>query len=296
MAKKQKQIGYLRWRDRLSEITPNDMRIGEDILLISGKNYQDLKSGAFRVDVATAIIYLRGSVRIRVNMREFLAEAPCLVVIPPDIIVECLDVSENAITRVIVMSKAFLDNILATQNNNPTSLYKHIVDNPVIGLTGEEEALTSFYLMLKKLIRDSHSPWRLEAARHLTLALFYAYSASKHNATIEPVAKGRKDEICEAFIELLRANYMREREVRFYADRLCISPKYLSRVVKESSGRQPSEWIDDYVITESKALLSSTTLSVQQISDRLNFPSQSLFGKYFKRATGLSPRDYRKGV
>lgn len=296
MAKKQKQIGYLRWRDRLSEITPNDMRIGEDILLISGKNHQDLKSGAFRVDVATAIIYLRGSVRIRVNMREFLAEAPCLVVIPPDIIVECLDVSENAITRVIVMSKAFLDNILATQNNNPTSLYKHIVDNPVIGLTGEEEALTSFYLMLKKLIRDSHSPWRLEAARHLTLALFYAYSASKHNTTIEPVAKGRKDEICEAFIELLRANYMREREVRFYADRLCISPKYLSRVVKESSGRQPSEWIDDYVITESKALLSSTTLSVQQISDRLNFPSQSLFGKYFKRATGLSPRDYRKGV
>jgi AraC-like DNA-binding protein len=54
------------------------------------------------------------------------------------------------------------------------------------------------------------------------------------------------------------------------------------------------KWIDDYVIWETKALLKSTNMTVQQISDELNFPSQSFFGKYFKRLVGLSPLEYRK--
>ena len=72
----QQKIPYLEWRDRLSEITSNDMRIGNDLLLISGKTAYDMKHGAFRTDVTTAIIYLQGSVRFRVNMREFRAQAP----------------------------------------------------------------------------------------------------------------------------------------------------------------------------------------------------------------------------
>lgn len=289
----QQKIPYLEWRDRLSEITSNDMRIGNDLLLISGKTAYDMKHGAFRTDVTTALIYLQGSVRFRVNMREFRAQAPCMVLMPADAIIECLEVSADAITRIIVMSRTFSDNIFSAQNNI-LPLYKHVVDNPVIDLRGEEEALTTFYMMLKNLIRNSQSPWRLEAARHLTLALFYAYSGTKHGAA--PASnKERKDEIYSKFIDLLQKHYKQEREIGFYADRLFISPKYLSRMVKEASGRLATEWIEDYVITESKALLSSTTLSIQQISNELNFPSQSLFGKYFKRITGFSPRDYRKG-
>ena len=289
----QQKIPYMEWRDRLSEITSNDMRIGKDLLLISGKTANDMKHGAFRTDVTTAIVYLQGSVHFRVNMREFKAEAPCMVLMPADAIIECLEVSDNAITRIIVMSRTFSDNMFSAQNNI-LPLYKHIVDNPVIDLRGEEDALTTFYMMLKNLIRNSQSPWRLEAARHLTLALFYAYSGGKHGAA--PTSnKERKDEIYTHFIELLQKHYKQEREIGFYADKLCISPKYLSRMVKEASGRLATEWIEDYVITESKALLSSTSLSIQQISNTLNFPSQSLFGKYFKRITGVTPRNYRKG-
>ena len=167
----QQKIPYLEWQDRLSEITSNDMRIGKDLLLISGKTANDMKHGAFRTDVTTAIVYLQGSVHFRVNMREFKAEAPCMVLMPADAIIECLEVSDNAITRIIVMSRTFSDNIFSAQNNI-LPLYKHIVDNPVIDLRGEEDALTTFYMMLKNLIRNSQSPWRLEAARHLTLALF----------------------------------------------------------------------------------------------------------------------------
>ena len=73
-----------------------------------------------------------------------------------------------------------------------------------------------------------------------------------------------------------------------------MSAGYLSTVIKNVSGKTAAEWIDDYVILEAKSLLKSTNLTIQQISDGLNFPSQSFFGKYFKRQTGISPKEYKK--
>jgi AraC-like DNA-binding protein len=80
----------------------------------------------------------------------------------------------------------------------------------------------------------------------------------------------------------------------FYADRMCFTPKYLSKVIKENSGKSANSWIDDYVILEAKAMLKSTNMTVQQINDELNFPSQSFFGKYFKRIVGVSPKEYKR--
>ena len=88
-------------------------------------------------------------------------------------------------------------------------------------------------------------------------------------------------------------NYKQSRDVAFYADRLCITSKHLSQVVKEVSGKSALDIIEEYVITECKALLLSTTMTIQQISDSLNFTTQSVFGKYFKRVTGISPSEYR---
>ena len=73
-----------------------------------------------------------------------------------------------------------------------------------------------------------------------------------------------------------------------------MTPKYLSLLVKNVSNRTAGEWIDNYVVLEAKALLSSSTLSIQEISDRLNFANQSFFGKYFKQHVGISPTEYRK--
>jgi AraC-like DNA-binding protein len=79
-----------------------------------------------------------------------------------------------------------------------------------------------------------------------------------------------------------------------YADQLYLTPKYFSKVIKDNSGASASEWIDNYVILEAKALLKSTNMTILQISDELNFPSQSFFGKYFKRVVGVSPKEYRE--
>ncbi|MDY6114332.1 MAG: helix-turn-helix domain-containing protein, partial [Alloprevotella sp.] len=76
-------------------------------------------------------------------------------------------------------------------------------------------------------------------------------------------------------------------------DRLCLTPKYLSEVVKAVSGQTAGQWITTFVVSEAKRLLSDTSLSIKEIAQALHFTSQSFLGKYFKNATGLSPSDYR---
>ena len=95
-------------------------------------------------------------------------------------------------------------------------------------------------------------------------------------------------------MRVVMENYKQERSVSFYADKLCVTAKYLSLVVKNVSGKSAGDWIDEYVILEAKALLKSSNMTIQEIADVLNFANQSFFGKYFKHHTGVSPKEYRK--
>jgi len=85
-----------------------------------------------------------------------------------------------------------------------------------------------------------------------------------------------------------------ERNVAFYADHLFLTPKHVSKVILEVSGKTPTQWIDEYVVLEAKSLLKYSNLTIQEIADYLNFSTQSVFGKYFKHKTGLSPREYKE--
>lgn len=290
----EQKIDYLQWRNHLSDFTSANMRIGTDIMLIR-EGFDDLKDRPFKADVTTCIIYLQGSVRFRLNMKEFHAQAPCFVILPCDTIIETIYTSEDAISRIVVMSREFTDSLFSAQQRT-FHLLMDVIANPVINLATEETAIISYYSMLKNLVCRSNTPYRLEAARHLTLALFYSFTSLKHSNNPTAGKRDRKDEIYDQFIELLQQNYKRERELSFYADRMCITTKYLSKAVKDATGRSASDWIEEYVVTESKALLYSTNQTIQQIATELHFESQSLFGKYFKRVTGISPRQYRSGI
>ena len=96
------------------------------------------------------------------------------------------------------------------------------------------------------------------------------------------------------FLNVLQNNFRSERTIDFYAKSLCLSSKHLSKVVKQVSGRTVHDWVDDYVITEAKALLRSTDLTVTQVADALGFASQPLFTKFFRRVAGVNPSDVRK--
>lgn len=103
----------------------------------------------------------------------------------------------------------------------------------------------------------------------------------------------RKEQIFHDFLSLLEKHYTQERSISYYADRMCLTPKYLSTIIKEVSGKHGMQWIDEYVALEAKALLHDGSLSVKQVSDQLSFPSQSMFGRFFKKMTGYSPKQYK---
>ena len=98
------------------------------------------------------------------------------------------------------------------------------------------------------------------------------------------------------FLTLVRNNYKDERTVEFYADKMNMTQKYMTTLIKKSSGKSAMQWIQEYVILDAKTQLSTSMSPIKQISYDLNFPSQSFFGRYFKRATGMSPLDYRRSV
>ena len=94
----------------------------------------------------------------------------------------------------------------------------------------------------------------------------------------------------DRFFRELATHFRRERSVQFYADRLSLTPKYLSTLIKRTTGRPILRWIHEAVLIEAKMLLRTTDLTVQEISEQLNFSSPSAFVQFFKKQTGKSPK------
>ena len=106
----------------------------------------------------------------------------------------------------------------------------------------------------------------------------------------------RKNTIFQNFIFSLYHNYNKERDVAFYANQQYITPRYFSTIIKEESGKTALEWIIKMVIVNAKQMLEYSNLSIKEIAMKLNFPTQSFFGKYFKNYTDISPKEYRKNM
>lgn len=106
----------------------------------------------------------------------------------------------------------------------------------------------------------------------------------------------RKGQLFKKFIEMVHANCTNQRNVAYYAEQLCISTRYLSAIAREIGSISAKEIIDEFLVLEIKVALQSTNLSLKEIADRYSFPDQSFFGRYFKKHTGASPKEYRARI
>ena len=111
----------------------------------------------------------------------------------------------------------------------------------------------------------------------------------------ESASSARINQIFERFLALVTEYHNTERGMAFYADKLFLTPKYLSKLVKQASGRSAPAWIDSFVILEAKNMLKYSDKTIKEIVYALNFPNQSVFYKFFKAHTGMTPSEYRKG-
>lgn len=156
-----------------------------------------------------------------------------------------------------------------------------------------------FDLFLQWLHNRATSPsnlYRRESVIHLLhifyLELYNAYVFSCREKM--KVVDSHKKELAHRFVRLIMLHYKEQREVSFYANKLCITPKYLTTIVKEVSGKSAKDWITDYIMQEIKGLLKHSTLTIQEITVRTHFSNQSALGRFFRQHTGISPQQYRK--
>lgn len=118
-------------------------------------------------------------------------------------------------------------------------------------------------------------------------------SALEHSSIMETVPR-RTEEVFIGFMRLLSEHFIEHHDIPFYADMLNISPRYLSRVVQQLTGRTVIDYVNQFLVMEATFLLRTSDLSIAQISDRLHFSDQAAFSKFFTRLQGISPKEYRR--
>lgn len=273
----------------------NNHSIDDDFALFDDVKDFPLYSYPERLEAAVMVLCLQGKWQLDINLKKQELSSGSLMFIMPEQILQSLEISSDFSGIFILMSKNFIDNIFPKLKGLLPFIF-YLKDHPCISIDEEDQrCIMDYYtfLLRKALQNDNHC--RKEIVHGLVLALFYdVYNIYKKQMPQVVVHESRKEELFEKFLHLLNSTFRKERNVIYYANKLFLTPKYLSRVVKEVSGKTAGEWIDDFVILEAKALLKSTGKSIQEIAEELHFANQSFFGKYFKHHTELSPKEYRK--
>ncbi|MBP3549757.1 MAG: AraC family transcriptional regulator [Rikenellaceae bacterium] len=251
-----------------------------------------------RMKAFTVILCIDGTENGTVNLKEMSINKGSLLMTFPNNVLKIEAGYPTATVRGIMLSQDFM-RMLQVDVKNSLPLFMRLAYNPLVNLTQEQqEDIERYFDLLENISNNSDLAHRDEIVCGLLTSMFYRISDTYEQRPQvldekERSVRNRREEYFAKFITLLSENFKRERTVGFYAEQMCVTPKYLSLLIKDFSGKSAAEWIDSYVITEAKTLLRYSTMSIQEVAYELNFSSQSFFGKYFKHLTGMSPSEYK---
>ena len=247
-----------------------------------------------KTNKVTQLLVLKGEVSFIIDFNAYNVNAPAMIIFLPDQVIESIEASSDSDMIGMAFAPELTDSL-----NLPISLQEKLSLKSTHFYSLNKEALEAFvscYNQVSNLMMQRDNPYKEEIIRHLFIAHYYGLGYYTHNAQRQTSVMTGQQEICERFISLAAEYFKEHREISFYADKLCITKKYLSALLKQETGLTALEWIEKYVVLYAKSCLSSTTMTIQEISDDLDFSSQSVFGKYFKRIEGMSPIAYRQSL
>ncbi len=270
--------------------------IEDDILLLDKLNEAPIPREPRRMNMIVVALCLKGKAQYTIDTQEQLVRKNDVLIISERHVMDNFMASPDLEGLAIILSARFFRDVI--QNvSDISSLFLFSKNHPVINFTQKEaDVFISYFNLIKQKMTDTDNLFRRDVVRSLMLAMFYDLSNVIYRTRqSSDNRQTRADIIFTKFIHLVEGNYKRERRVGWYAEQLCITPKYLSETVKQVSRLTPNEWIDNYVILEIRVLLKNSTRSIKEIAMEMNFPNQSFLGKFFKERVGMSPSEYRKG-
>ena len=287
--------------------------IGSDFILgeVSGRRVEsnrailDMLKYPVRLD-GYVIFFLKkgdGSFQLGFNLDTYEIHERSLLITAPGNIIRLSAYDENKIADseliFALFSKDFVSNIHVDFDKTLQAAVRFL-ESPCLTLNAEQLDIASDYFTLARKIIHSQMDNKREIISSLLTSITYLAVNLWRNDIAS--AKERQDmsslrvnQTYEQFIALVSQHHNKERGMAFYADKMHITPRYLSKIIKQASGRSGPDWIDSFVVLEAKNLLKYTDKPVKEIVWQLNFPTPSVFNKFFKKHTNLTPSEYRKG-
>lgn len=269
----------------------------------SNKDYLFVKSGnhpyyeePYRAE-SYAIAYIKeGSVRLNAGLTVCDVIAPSVITIGPSVIRYFTQNSDSLKMDVIFFKDSFLqekfaDLFLLFKYNFFGNIGPYVL--PMKDLYFSK--INKIYELMH-LTDDGENFHKDELIRNYIFALVYEIDTYYRELSVEASTSITGHPLVTKFRKLLQKHYLQEHKLDFYADHLFLTTKSLSAAIKKHTGRSAGKWIDDAIILEAKVLLQNNSLTILQISEMLHFSDQSVFGKFFKANTEMSPIEYRKKI
>ena len=231
-----------------------------------------------------------GSIKGRINQIDVHLQPNSCALYLADSLLDKPEVSSDAQFYILGFTTQFAES-LNTQISH--AQLSKVLLNPAWHISEQHMQIVLQYISLLRSIIEENNKWAaINLVRSLLYFLAFGYKVDpRHAHTVS-----RVEQICGQYQSLVELHCREQHAVEWYADQMHLSPKYLSNVVKKTLGSSPNALIDKALTRQAKSLLSSTSLSVQQISDRLGFLNQSHFGTFFKRQAGLNPSAFKRSV
>jgi len=234
----------------------------------------------------------QGSLLIKMNKVDYHIEQEAILTILPEMTVEPLSYSEDFRATVFLMSYDFIEKftILPEFISNT-----EVLNSPLLYATAQDqEMIEELVTLIVKYYRQPKTILLNQLIQYLVFSLITGVAKSYQSLTKkENLQKNRINQITDAFFELLQEHGDLQRQVSFYAEQLHLTPQHLNSLIKKRTGKSIKSWIGFAVINKAKEYLTTTSLSIKEISDKMEFADASLFCRYFKRYIGQTPNAYR---
>ena len=245
----------------------------------------------YRLQEGRIAIITNGRARVLIKLIEYIFRPNYISLIAPGSIIQIIETSQDFDAHMMAIEHNFLP------VSGKEEFFAHFLQrkkNLLLPLTTTEQVqIENFITVMWDVLQEP--VFRKEVIQHLLAGLLYNIEyIAKNKGQSESSPLTHQNDIFQRFISLVNTYSKTERNVSFYADKLCLTPRYLNTVIRQASQQTVMDWINQSIILEAKVLLKHSNRLVYQISDELNFPNPSFFSKFFKRMTGMTPQEYQK--